>query len=92
MRELETQMVVFLPYEEEDELVHGKKLEGKGEIARIAEERHLKDFSKPDIWNGVIPLWQGVVVPHFPEEAASQPCQREDKEAPIPYSKRHLVH
>ena len=71
MYELETQMVVFLPYEEEDELVHSKKLERKGEIARIAEQGHLKDFCEPDIWNGVIPLWQGVVVPHFPEEATN---------------------
>ena len=31
--ELEAQIVIFLPYEEEDELVHSKKLEGKGEIA-----------------------------------------------------------
>ena len=86
MHELETQMVVLLPREEEDELIHGKKFERKGEIARIAEDRHLKDFSEPDIWNSVLPLWQGIVVPHFPEEAASQPCQRENKEAPIPYS------
>ena len=57
MHELEAQMVVLLPREEEDELIHGKKFERKGEIARIAEERHLKDFSEPDIWNSVIPLW-----------------------------------
>ena len=58
-------------------MVESEEFEAEGEVAAVAEERHLEDMGKIDEGHGVNPAGKGPVVPEFPEEAADQRTQRQ---------------
>lgn len=55
--------------DEEDKLVHGEEFKREWEIACVAEDGHLEYFEEAHIGNDIVPFGQGVIVPHFPQEA-----------------------
>ena len=64
------QVVFLLTCDEEDKLVHGEEFKREGKIASVAEDGHLEDLEEAYIGNDIIPFGQGVIIPHFPQEAA----------------------
>jgi len=54
---------------------NGETLETEGQIAGVAEQRHVIDLEAPVIGNRVFPVGLTLVVPQSPEESALQRCQ-----------------
>jgi hypothetical protein len=62
-----------------------RTLQAKGQVACVAQERHLKNLEAVDKRNPVDPLRQTPVIPHFPEETADQGRKgRAENKRPVP--------
>src|SRR5581483_3224559 len=66
-----------------DELIERVEFPRKGNIAHKAEQRHFKDFPKPDDGNSIIPFWERQEIPHLPKESTNQRAERQCDELAI---------
>ena len=73
------------PEETDDEVVECKELEGEGDVAEVAEDRHLENMAEADVGHPVDPFRIRIEVPQFPEKAADEasPGQGDDR-TPVP--------